>query len=100
MITRRHLLTAATLGLAFRPSSAQTTAVDRVLAAVDDASDLALLQTMIGMRSYSAGGEESALAKRLVTDMQALGLEARLQEVESGGFNAIGVLRAATAAAA
>lgn len=93
MITRRHLLTAATLGLAFRPSSAQTTAVDRVLAAVDDASDLALLQTMIRMRSYSAGGEESALAKRLVTDMQALGLEARLQEVEPGRFNAIGVLK-------
>ncbi len=36
------------------------------------------------MRSYSAGGGESALAKRLVADMQALGLNARLQEEESG----------------
>ncbi len=64
----------------------------RVLAAVDDAADLALLQDMIRMRSYSAGGEESALAKKLVADMQGLGLDARLQEVEPGRFNAIGVL--------
>lgn len=64
-----------------------------MLAAVNDAADLTLLQDMIRMRSYSAGGEESALARKLVADMQALGLDARLQEVEPGRFNAIGVLK-------
>ena len=63
------------------------------MAAVDDAADLALLQTMIRMRSYSAGGEESALARKLVAEMQVLGLDARLQEVEPGRFNAVGVLK-------
>ena len=63
------------------------------MAAVDDAADLALLQTMIRRRSYSAGGEESALARKLVAEMQVLGLDARLQEVEPGRFNAVGVLK-------
>jgi acetylornithine deacetylase len=65
---------------------------ERVMAAADDGADLTLLQDMIRMRSYSAGGEESALASKLVTDMQALGLDARLQEVEPGRYNAVGVL--------
>lgn len=65
----------------------------RVLAAVDDTADLRLLQDMVRMRSYSAGGEESALARRMVTEMQQLGLAAHLQEVEPGRFNAIGVLK-------
>lgn len=63
------------------------------MAAVDDAADLALLQTMIRRRSYSAGGEESALALKLVAEMQVLGLDARLKEVRPGRFNAVGVLK-------
>jgi acetylornithine deacetylase len=94
MLTRRQVLAAAPLTLAARLTAAQATAaVDRVVGAVDDAADLLLLQQMIRMRSYSAGGEESALARRLVGDMQALGLDAGLQEVEPGRFNAIGVLK-------
>lgn len=94
MLTRRELIAVAPFTLAARLAIAQPAAAsDRVLAAVDDPADLALLQEMIRMRSYSAGGEESALARKLVADMQTLGLDARLQEVERGRFNAIGVLR-------
>lgn len=94
MLTRRELIAVAPLTLAARVAAAQTPPLaDRVLAVVDDQADLALLQEMIRMRSYSAGGEESALAKKLVADMTALGLDARLQEVEAGRFNAIGVLK-------
>ena len=93
MLTRRELIAVAPLSLAARVASVQNPApADRVLASVNDAADLALLQDMIRMRSYSAGGGESALAKKLVGDMQSLGLQARLQEVEPGRFNAIGVL--------
>ncbi|MDH4065367.1 MAG: M20/M25/M40 family metallo-hydrolase, partial [Acidobacteriota bacterium] len=95
MLTRRELIAALPAGLlALRPAMAQgTEAATRVLSAVDDAADLGLLQQMVRMRSYSAGGEESALARKMVADMQQLGLEARLQEVEPGRFNAIGVLK-------
>ncbi|MGE4082773.1 MAG: hypothetical protein AB7H93_07205 [Vicinamibacterales bacterium] len=93
-MTRRTLLAATPLALAgWRVGAQRPPAVDRVLAAVDDAADLRLLQEMIRMRSYSAGGEESALARKLVGDLRALGLDARLQEVEPGRFNAIGVLK-------
>ena len=93
MITRRQLLSVAPAGLVGGFLQAPPPLTDRVLSAVDDAADLQLLQEMVRMRSYSAGGEESALAKTLVGDMRALGLEARLQEVEPGRFNAIGVLK-------
>ena len=97
MMTRRALLLSLPVGLAVaRAAQGQTASmprVDQVLSAVDDGADLRLLQEMIRMRSFSAGGEESALARKLVADMQALGLEARLQEVEPGRFNAIGTLK-------
>jgi len=95
MLTRRELIAALPAGLlALRPAMAQgTDAASRVLSAVDDAADVRLLQQMVRMRSYSAGGEESALARKMVADMQQIGLEARLQEVEPGRFNAIGVLK-------
>ncbi|MGD9903631.1 MAG: M20 family metallopeptidase [Vicinamibacterales bacterium] len=93
-MTRRSLLAASPFALAgLRLGAQPSPQVDRVLAAVDDPADLRLLQEMIRMRSYSAGGEESALAKKLVGDLGALGLDARLQEVEPGRFNAIGVLQ-------
>ena len=93
MMTRRTLLAATPVVAALRARAQPLAPVDRVLAAVDDAADLRLLQEMIRMRSYSAGGEESALAKKLVADLHGLGLEARLQEVEPGRFNAIGTLK-------
>lgn len=66
---------------------------ERLLAAVDDSQDLSLLQEMIRVRSYSGGGEEGRLAEMMVERMRALGLEARLQEVEPGRYNALGWLR-------
>lgn len=48
---------------------------------------------MIRTRTYSGGGEEGRLARTLVERMKELGIEARLQEVEPGRFNALGVLR-------
>jgi acetylornithine deacetylase len=93
VITRRALLAMAPGVLLPGHAWTQPPTMARILGAVDDAADLALLQQMIRMKSYSAGGEESALARKLVADMQALGLDARLQEVEAGRFNAIGTLR-------
>lgn len=95
MLTRRELIAALPVGLAVgRRSRAQgADPAARVLAAVDDGADLRLLRQMIRMRSYSAGGEESALARQMVAEMQQLGLDTRLQEVEPGRFNAIGVLK-------
>jgi len=95
MMTRREILMSLPASLAASQSAMPTSGADptTVLAAVNDAADLQLLQEMIRMRSYSAGGEESALAKKLVTDLQSLGLEARLQQVEPGRFNAVGVLK-------
>ncbi len=47
---------------------------------------------MIQTKSYSGGGEESALARIMIDEMKALGLETRLIEVEPGRFNAVGRL--------
>jgi acetylornithine deacetylase len=91
--TRRELLAMVPAVLALPVTAQRDDRADRVVAAVDDGADLALLQQMIRMRSYSAGGEESALARVLVDAMKALGLEARLQEVEPGRFNALGLLK-------
>lgn len=92
-LSRRDVLAASaalvTLPLRGRPPDERA----RLLGAVGDKDDLALLQRMLRMRSYSAGGEEGPLARLLVQEMTALGLDARLQEVEPGRFNAIGVLR-------
>lgn len=95
MLSRRELMAALPGALlASRPGAGQTSDTSaRVLAAVDDGADLRLLQDMVRMRSYSAGGEESELARRMLTEMRQLGLDARLQEVEPGRFNAIGVLK-------
>ena len=47
---------------------------------------------MIQTKSYIGGGEESALARIMIDEMKALGLETRLIEVEPGRFNAVGRL--------
>jgi acetylornithine deacetylase len=65
----------------------------RILAAVNDPADLALLQQIVRMRSYSGGGEEGKLGQFLLEEMKALGLQTRLMEVEPGRYNAIGILK-------
>lgn len=93
-ISRRHALKSAALapwaiGAAARQSSSSSDLID----SIDDAEDLALLQRMIQTRSYSGGGEESALARIMVGQMDALGLETRLIEVEPERYDAVGWLR-------
>lgn len=68
-------------------------AAGRVLAHVTEGEDLALLQQMIRIRSYSGGGEESRLARFMADQMKTLGCEVAMQEVQPGRFNAIGALR-------
>lgn len=86
-------LAASPLLLASLPQS------NDLLDAVDDTEDLKLLRQMIQTKSYSGGGEESALARIMIDEMKALGLETRLIEVEPGRFNAVGRLRGSGGAA-
>jgi acetylornithine deacetylase len=58
-------------------------------AAVDEAELVSLLQHMVRIRSYSAGGEEGTIARFMQSRLAALGLEAQLQEVQPGRFNCI-----------
>lgn len=51
---------------------------------------LEFLAKMIRFKSYSGTPGESALAEFMVDAMKGLGLEAHLQEVEPGRFNALG----------
>ena len=88
-VSRREALkqiAASPLLLASLPQS------DDLLDAVNDAEDLKLLRQMIQTKSYSGSGEESALARIMIDEMKALGLETRLIEVEPGRFNAVGRL--------
>ena len=89
MITRRNALKA----LAVSPLALTATAQrDALLRAVDDERDLKLLRKMIQTKSYSGSGEESTLARLMVEQMDALGLETELIEVEPGRFDAVGRL--------
>ena len=58
-------------------------------AAVDEADLVSLLQQMVRIRSYSAGGEEGTIARFMQSRLMALGLETELQEVQPGRFNCI-----------
>ena len=58
-------------------------------AAVDEAELVALLQQMVRIRSYSAGGEEGTIARFMQSRLATLGLESELQEVQPGRFNCI-----------
>jgi len=62
---------------------------DAAAAAVDDRALVALLQEMVRIRSYSAGGEEGTIARFMQSRLSALGLEVELQEVQPGRFNCI-----------
>src|SRR5204862_6806654 len=62
---------------------------DTAGAAVEDRALVALLQDMVRIRSYSAGGEEGTIARFMQSPLSALGLEVELQEVQPGRFNCI-----------
>jgi acetylornithine deacetylase len=62
----------------------------RAIDHVDRRDSLEFLAQMIRFKSYSATPGESELAGFMVEAMRRLGLEAALQEVEPGRFNAIG----------
>jgi acetylornithine deacetylase len=57
--------------------------------AVDTRELVSLLQQMVRIRSYSAGGEEGTIARFMRDYLAALGLEVELQEVEPNRFNCI-----------
>src|SRR2546422_10481347 len=58
-------------------------------AAVDTRELVSLLQQMVRIRSYSAGGEEGTIARFMRDHLAALGLEVELQEVQPNRFNCI-----------
>lgn len=92
-LSRRDFLGALTApALAHLLTGIPADSSTRVLAAVNDEQDLQLLQQMVRIRSYSGGGEEGALARFMVEELSGLDLAARLEEVEPGRFNALGVL--------
>src|SRR5437667_11219798 len=66
-----------------------------LLQSVDANDSLEFLAKMIRFKSYSGSPGESALAHFMVDAMKGLGLDAFLQEVEPGRFNAIGRWRGA-----
>jgi acetylornithine deacetylase len=66
---------------------------DAAAAAVDDAALVALLQTMVRTRSYSAGGEEGTIARFMQQHLSGMGLGSVLQEVQPNRFNVISTLK-------
>ena len=63
-----------------------------LLARIDDVESLEFLASMIRFKSYSGTPGEADLARFMVEQMQAMGLDAGLQNVESKRYNAIGTL--------
>ena len=57
--------------------------------AVDTHELVSLLQQMVRIRSYSAGGEEGTIARFMRDYLITLGLEVELQEVQPNRFNCI-----------
>lgn len=66
------------------------TVKERVLACIEDDEVIGLLRELHARRSFS--GQEQECAEFLVDVMRREGLEARLQEVEPGRSNAVGVV--------
>lgn len=62
----------------------------RLADSVDRQASLEFLADMTRHKSYSGTDGETTLGRFMVERMQALGLEARLHEVEAGRFQAIG----------
>jgi len=65
----------------------------RVLERISADRCLGLLRRMIGTRSYSATPGEAELARLMAGHLGELGLEAKLQEITPGRYNALGILR-------
>lgn len=61
----------------------------RAVDTLDERELVALLQRMVQIRSYSAGGEEGEIARFVQGYVRDLGLESELQEVEPGRFNVV-----------
>lgn len=59
-------------------------------AAVDERELVSLLQQMVRLRSYSAGGEEGRIARFMERYLAELGLAVELQEVGPERFNCMG----------
>lgn len=72
-----------------RESSQLAKLADRAVAAIDRDELVRLLQRMVRLRSYSAGGEEGAVARFVSSYARQMGLASELQEVEPGRFNVI-----------
>lgn len=62
---------------------------DSAAAAVDERELVSLLQQMVRIRSYSAGGEEGTIARFMRDILAKLGLAVELQEVQPGRFNCV-----------
>lgn len=65
----------------------------KAVAAIDRDALVLLLQDMVRVRSYSAGGEEGAIARFVQATAKQAGLDSQLQEVEAGRFNVISRLQ-------
>lgn len=70
-------------------SSQHTESANDAVAAIDRDELVRLLQSMVRLRSYSAGGEEGAVARFVASYARQMGLVSELQEVEPGRFNVI-----------
>lgn len=77
-----------------------TTDADVLRRALDADRSLETLAAMIRHDSRTGGAGEAELARWLVDRMNALGLDAWLEEVDGGRFNAFGRLRGRTAGGA
>lgn len=59
-------------------------------AAVDEQETVSLLQRMVRLRSYSAGGEEGRIARFMQEYLSGMGIAADLQVVQPDRFNCVG----------
>src|SRR3989442_15096713 len=72
-----------------RPEMDTAKQAQAAAAAVDTRELVSLLQQMVRVRSYSAGGEEGTIARFMRDYLAKLGLEVELQEVQPDRFNCI-----------
>jgi len=77
--SRRAFIGAAGAGLMGAAVASAAPADNSLVSAVDDRADLELIRRMVQIPSFSR--EETPLAKFLVEQMKALGLDAQLQEL-------------------
>ena len=66
--------------------------INRILEQIDDRFCLDFLSRMVQFKSYSNTDGERELARFMQKQMEAMGLQSKLEPVENGRFNAIGRL--------